>query len=490
MTTWSHQTQLVALLSCFVMSACATNPVTGRKQVALMTEAQEIEMGREADRQVRQEMPIYEDSELQQYVEETGLALARTSHRPNLPWAFAIVDSPAINAFALPGGYIYVTRGLLAYLGDEAQLAGVLGHEIGHVTARHSVEQFTRATGAGIGMTIASIFFPATRPFGDLAATGAGIWFLKYGRDDELQADRLGAEYAAQSGWNPDGVAGMLTTLSRLDDVNGSDRRGIPSWLSTHPEPAARVEQVRTTVEESRALVGNGAGVTRRDEYLRRIDGLAYGDDPREGVVRGSLFLHADLRFALQFPEGWDVVNGADQVVATEPGTSHSMVFDLVRDAQVNRSLEDVATRSMRGAGFTPVERGSSTTINGLSAWVGTFDGTLRGIGQVRSSLAVIQHERSVYRLVGVGPRESFARVERSIADSQRSFRALTRAEAREIGPNRIDFYLVREGDSWQSIAQHAGNGIVRASTLAIMNGFPPAEQPRPGDRIKLVVAG
>lgn len=490
MPMWSHQTRILALLSCFAISACATNPVTGRKQVALMTEAQEIEMGREADRQVRQEMPVYDDPELQQYVEEIGQALARKSHRPNLPWTFAIVDSPAINAFALPGGYIYVTRGLLAYLGDEAQLAGVLGHEIGHVTARHSVEQYTRATGAGIGMTIASIFFPATRPFGDLAATGVGIWFLKYGRDDELQADRLGAEYAAQGGWNPDGVAGMLRTLSRLDDVNSSDRRGIPGWLSTHPEPAVRVEQVHTAVEGSRTLVPDGSGVTGRDDYLRRIDGLPYGDDPREGVVRGSLFLHADLRFALQFPDGWEVVNGAEQVVATEPGTSHSMVFDLVRGAQSNRSLEDLATRSMRGAGFSPAGPGVSTTINGLPAWVGTFDGKLNDIGEVRSRLAVIQHERNVYRLVGVGARESFPRVERAIEDSQRSFRALSRAEAREIGPNRIDFHTVREGDTWQSIAQHAGGGIVKASTLAIMNGFPPAEQPRAGDRIKIVVAG
>lgn len=489
MKTFPRVLVMLALLSAGLVAGCATNPVTGRKQVTLMSESQEIEMGRQADQQVRQEMPLYDDPELQDYVAGIGSELARKSHRPNLPWTFAVVDSPAVNAFALPGGFIYVTRGILGYLGNEAELAGVLGHEIAHVTARHSVEQYTRSTGAGIGMAIASIFFPATRPFGDLAATGVGVWFLKYGREDEVEADRIGADYAARSGWNPDGVAGMLRTLSRLDEVSSGDRNGVPGWLSTHPEAAARVELVRAPVETARALVPEGTSVERRDEYLRRIDGVAFGDDPREGVVRGNLFLHADLRFSLEFPEGWEVVNGAEQVVATEPGTAHSMVFDLVRD-QPSRSLEDIATRSMRGAGFSPVGSGGQASINGLDAWVGTFDGRLSGVGEVRSRIAVFELERNVYRIVGWAPQASFARIEGALGQSQRSFRGLTRAEAREIQPNRIDLYTVREGDTWQSIAQHAGRGIVKASTLAIMNGFPPAEQPRIGDRIKIVVAG
>jgi predicted Zn-dependent protease len=472
------------------LAACATNPVTGEKQFALMSEAEEIQMGRQLDQQVRQEMGVYNDPDLQRYVEEIGLELARSSHRPNLPWSFAIVNSPAINAFALPGGFIYLTRGIMAYLGDEAELAGVLGHEIGHVTARHSVEQYSRATGANLGLTVASIFFPGARPYADLASMGLGILFLKHGRDDEMQADRLGAEYAAKSGWDPSGVTGMLRTLGRLDENAGGDRRGVPGWLATHPEPAARVAQVDATVQQARSFVPDGTGAVRREDYLRRIDGLMYGDDPSEGVVRGNAFLHADLRFALRFPEGWEVVNAPQQVVANEPGTNNYVVMDLVQDAGSARSLADIAQRSMQGAGFRSVAQGGSTRFNGLDAWVGTYQGQLQNIGPVVARVAVILHERNVYRLIGFAPKEAFSRVEPAIADAQASFRPLSREEARDIRPNRVDLYTVRPGDTWQSIAQRAGRDNVRPATLAILNGFPPEEQPRAGDRVKIVVEG
>jgi predicted Zn-dependent protease len=473
-----------------LVAGCATNPVTGKKQITLMSEAQEISLGREMDQQVRQEMGVYDDPELQRYLDEMGQQLARASHRPNLPWTFTLVNSPAVNAFALPGGFIYITRGILAYLGSEAELAGVVGHEIGHVTARHSVEQYTRATGATLGLTIASIFFPGARPFGDLASTGLGLLFLKYGREDELEADRLGTEYAARSGWDPAGVAGMLRTLSRMDEASGGDRRGVPGWLSTHPEPAARVELVQAAVEKARAFLGDGAGAVRREEYLRRIDGVAFGDDPREGVVRGNAFLHSELRFALEFPDGWEVLNAPQQVVANEPGTKHYMLLDLVQDVGSARSLADVAQQSMRSAGFRQIAGGGPDRFNGLDAWVGTYEGEIQQLGRVVARLAVVEHERNVYRLIGFAPRETFDRIAQDVARSQASFRGLSREAAREIRPNRIDLYTVREGDTWQRIADRAGQGIVKASTLAILNGFPPAEQPRPGDRIKIVVAG
>ena len=193
-------------------------------------------------------MGVYNDPELQRYVEGIAMRLARASERPNLPWHFAVVDEPAINAFALPGGYIYVTRGILPFLRNEAELAGVLGHEIGHVTARHSAQQYTKATSAGVGITLLSIFVPEARPFQGLTETALGVLFLKYGREDELQADELGVRYTAATGWNPAGVAGMLRTLARLDEADGS-RRGVPNWMSTHPAPADRVEKIQAMVE-------------------------------------------------------------------------------------------------------------------------------------------------------------------------------------------------------------------------------------------------
>src|SRR6476659_5127659 len=218
---------LVALLAAF---ACATNPATGKRQFNLMSEAQEISAGQEADAQVKKEMGLYNDPNLQEYVSSIGLKLAQLSERPNLPWHYSVVDVPAINAFALPGGYIYITRGILPFLNDEAQLAGVLGHETGHVTARHAAQQYTRAVGGTVGLVALGIFVPGARPFGQIAEQGLGVLFLKFSREFELQADQLGVRYASRANWDPAGVPDMLATLGRLDEASGQTK-GLPNWL-------------------------------------------------------------------------------------------------------------------------------------------------------------------------------------------------------------------------------------------------------------------
>ena len=291
---------LTFVLAAGLAAGCATNPVTGKRELAFMSEAQEIATGKQLDTEVRQEMGVYDDTALQQYVEDIGLRLAAKSHRPGLPWHFAVVDVPAVNAFALPGGFIYVTRGIMPFLDNEAELAGVLGHEIGHVTARHAVQSFTRSTGVGLGLLLGGIFVPEIQPFSDLAQTGLGVLFLRYSRDDEREADRLGAEYAGQTGWEPSAVPHFLSTLGRIDEA--SDRRGIPNWLSTHPQPEDRVQRLEDAVRKVRASAPDTKWATNRDDFMRRIDGLVYGDNPADGIVRGNAFLHPDLRLALEFP--------------------------------------------------------------------------------------------------------------------------------------------------------------------------------------------
>src|SRR5919106_349414 len=309
--------RIPAAILCLSLAGCATNPVSGKREISLMSEAEEIAYGRQADAEIRREMGVYNDPELQRYVADIGDRLARLSHRPNLPWAFTVVDHQAINAFALPGGYIYITRGILPYLDDEAELAGVLGHEIAHVTARHAAQQYTRATGGQVGLIALGIFVPAARPFGDIASTALSVAFLKYGRDDERESDRVGMEYAAQGGWDPSGVPRFLGTLARVGELS---ERGVPNFLSTHPEPAARVIETEPLAAK---LAASGSGEHNRDRYLEHIDGIVVGDNPKDGVVRGNAFLHPVLRFALEFPDGWEVMNTPSQVAAREPSQAH-----------------------------------------------------------------------------------------------------------------------------------------------------------------------
>ncbi len=467
-----------------ILTACALNPATGKKEVSLMSESQEIALGQQMDPEVRREMGVYNDPDLQRYVESIGTRLARHSERPEIPWHFTVVDAPAVNAFALPGGYIYITRGILPYLQNEAQLAGVLGHEIGHVTARHAAQQYTKSTGAGIGLTLLSIFVPQARPLEGLAEQAVGVLFLKYGRDDELQADTLGVRYTSASDYDPAGVAGMLTTLERLDQATGS-RKGVPNWLSTHPSPEDRVQKIEPVIQQARAGMGTQPQAADRADFMRRVDGLIYGDSPSEGIVKGSEFLHPDLRLAVTFPHGWEVQNTQAQVVAKAPEREDYMILQLVPDPR--GSVEQIAREGMASAGFRQLT-GKATEINGEDAYVGTYQGNLQGLGNVVVMAAHLVHERNVYVLAGLAPRTDIEGVRGAFESSIGSFRALSRAEAARIQPNRVDLYTVRDGDSWQSIAERTGQDTLSGATLAIMNGREPGAKPQPGERIKVVV--
>ncbi len=473
-------------------AACATNPVTGKRQMSLLSEAEELAIGQQQDAEIRREMGVYNDVELERYVNDIGQQLARVSHRPNLPWSFTIVDSPAINAFALPGGYIYLTRGILAYLDDEAELAGVLGHEIGHVTARHAAQAYTRQAQAGIGLAILSIFVPSTAPFADLSSAGLSVLFLRHGRDAELEADRLGVEYGSGAGYDPAGVPRFLSTLAR---VNALSERGVPNWLSTHPDPGSRVTKAEPVAGK---FVSDAANVVNRDQYLERIDGLVFGDRVEDGIVRANEFLHPLLRIAVKFPEGWELTNTPQAVLAQEPGTDHYMVLQAVEQPRLLRqgsggqggqAIADAAVAAMRSAGYTVVD-GRIDRINGQEAHVGLYRGNAEDVGKVLMRAAHIAIGPQLYVVAGFAPEKQFEQVDKDISSSVRTFRQLSAAEASAVRPNKITFYTVKGGDSWQSIAARQGRNFVNAATLAIMNDHDVHVQPNAGERVKIIVEG
>ena len=239
-----------------------------------------------------------------------------------------------------------------------------------------------RRRAAGVGVTLLSIFVPEAQPFQNLTETALGVLFLKHGRDDELQADRLGVDYTASTGWNPTGVGGMLRTLARLDEANGS-RRGVPNWLSTHPAPADRVQEVQAYIAkaEARPVGTSGVSETAEGDFLRRIDGIVFGDSPSQGIIRGNTFLHPELRLSIAFPRGWEVQNARSQVVAKAPEQNHFLMLQLVPNA--SGSLEQVARGTMANAGFQQLN-GERTQINGLDAYVGTYQGQMQADRQHR----------------------------------------------------------------------------------------------------------
>jgi predicted Zn-dependent protease len=476
----------VAVAAALALAACATNPVTGGREFNLMSEAQEIQMGQQMDPEVRAEMGLYPNDALQQYVQGVGMRLAKGSERPDLPWHFSVVDVPAINAFALPGGYIYITRGLLAHLDSEAEMAGVLGHEIGHVTARHAARAYTRQASLGIGAAVTSVLFPETAPYAAAAQTGLGVLFLKYDRNQEVQSDGLGARYAASQGWQPSGMSRVLETLGRVSAT--ADRRGVPNWLSTHPQPADRVVKVSDEVAALEATRPASEWTVNRDPYWKQIDGLVFGDNPREGIVRGREFIHPDMRFRLVFPEGWKIENGRQQVTAKPAEVRDVMMsLELVPNAQ-GSSLDVIAMSSMRKAGFTPIA-GDSTNLNGAPAYVGVYDGTTQDGTAVRVKAAYIRHERQVLLLAGIAGQASYTEAERAFDQSIRSFAPLDAAEAARIRPNRLGFTTARVGDTWEGITRRTG-GLIPATDLAVLNGFAANSQPPAGQRIKIVIAG
>jgi predicted Zn-dependent protease len=473
---------LPVVVAALVGWGCATNPATGRRQLILMSEQEEIQIGRQADAEIRKQMGLYDNPALQEYVRSLGARLVTAAHRPGLPWTFAVVDEAAVNAFALPGGFIYVTRGIVPFMRNEAELAGVLGHEIGHVDARHSAEAYSRQLGAGLGLAVAGILVPETQPLQGVAGAGLGVLFLRYGREAELESDRLGVRYTSMTGWDPRGVPGMLSTLARLDQANGSTR-GIPNWALTHPPAADRVQRLDEVVAGVDTTAARTIGV---EALERHLDGLVFGDSREKGIVRGRDFLHPLLRIALRFPEGWSISNTNERVLAQpEKIQNVGMLLEL---ADGTGPVDRVAAAAMTKAGWQE-RTGARTSVNGLDAYVGTYE-AVSGSTRLTARAAHVQAGSRIVVVAGLAPDPAFSAHSSAFDEAIASFRTLTQAEADRIQPNRVRFHVVRAGDTWESIARvHAATGVTAVS-LAIMNGSDGKTPPGQGTRIRVVVAG
>lgn len=458
-------------------SGCATNPATGESMLSLISESQEIEMGRAYAEQVEATMAMYDDPQLEAYVSRIGQRLAAASERPNLPWSFKIVDDHVVNAFALPGGFIYVTRGILNHFNSEAELAAVLGHEIGHVTARHSVEQLSRAQLGGLLLGVGSILSEDVRRFGGIAQAGLSLLFLSYSRDDEHQADELGIRYALRESYDPREGAEVHTTLQRIGESRGQS--GAPSWLSTHPSSADRIERIRAqidTIPPSR-LEGTTVGV---DPYMTQIDGVVYGLDPRQGFFLENRFLHPGLEFEITFPAGWQTANFAQAVMARSPAEDAILELTLTSGGHQAAAQAFFGQRGIRSRGV------SSGRVNGHPATSGEFEARLES-GVLEGIASFIDYGGRTYRILGYTVGGRLGTYHAAFSRAAGSFDRLTDRSALDQQPMRIDVLLVQRATSIRDMVA-SRRPPLSVDELAILNGLDTGETIPAGTQIKWVV--
>lgn len=475
----SRRLATLALAAVVTAAGCATNPVTGRRELALISAEQEVAMGREGAAQVEQSIGLVDDAALQQYVHRIGTALAARSQRPDLPWTFRVVDDPTPNAFALPGGFIFITRGLLALMDNEAELAGVLGHEIGHVTARHSVQQLSRAQLAQVGLGIGAVLSPTVARLGDLAGTGLQLLFLKYGRDDERQADDLGFDYALAGGYDVSEMDDVFAALQRVGEASGQSP--LPSWLATHPDPGERIQRMQARV----AAMQQPAGQLRaeRAAFLARVDGLVFGENPRQGFFRQGVFVHPELRFTLALPQGWQAQNTPQAVVAVSPQKDAVVQLTLAAGA----SPEDAARRFLGQQGIQ-AGQAVATTVNGVPAVASYFQAQTEQ-GVLGGLVAFFGYGGRTFQVLGYSPAERLPAVDAEIRRTLGSFAPLTDPALLGVQPARLDVVTLSAPTTVAELARRYPG--VSADVLALLNQASGPEATLPaGAQAKVVTGG
>lgn len=384
-------------------------------------------MGREADPQIVAQMGLYPDSSIQRYVREIGLRMAAESERPDLPWTFRVLDDPTVNAFALPGGFIYITRGIMTHLTNEAELAGILGHEIAHVTARHSANQMSRAQLAQLGLGLGMVFSETVRDYGGIASQSLGLLFLKFGRDDESQADELGIRYMTRVGYEPRELAGVMRMLSRTSEISSGGGRA-PEWLSTHPDPANRSEAI---LQQVAAGDYASANTVNRDGFLRRIDDMPFGPDPREGFTDDGVFHHPGLEFRLD-TNGWQVNNQKTAVQFVAPDGSAAVILTL-GEGSADGAMRDFAAEDGVSTGSA-----SRVDVNGIPGVRAAFEAQTQD-GALRGEVLFLEYRGNTYRLLGLASASGWSSVASTARSIQQSFRRETDPDVLSAMPDRVD---------------------------------------------------
>jgi predicted Zn-dependent protease len=464
---------LALLLSALLIHACVREivPATGERRYLGFSWQQETEIGKQVSQEVAVLFGVYRDPKVERYVTEVGNRVLATSdlRRPGIdeqvrktPVTFGVLDSPIINAMALPGGYIYVTRGMLAHLNNEDQLATVLAHEIGHVAARHAARQaWQQKLGQGLLLGGALLGQGLGLPAQDILNLGsmaAQLIFLRYSREDELEADKLGVQYSSAAGYDPGESIPFFQTLDRIQEKEG---QGMPSFLSTHPNPGDRIQRIRELAGTSRAK----RAIPTDSRYLTTIAGLVLGEDPRQGFVEGDVFYHPDLRFRFPVPRGFKVINQPTQVVMVEGQNRAILGFTSAGE----KSLQAAATRFLKQPGLRVIERGGMRS-NGLPAYVVVADAQMQN-GQVARLIAYfVEYGGMVYHFVGYTAPQTFSVFRNVFLQTMQGFGRVEDPRILNKQPVRIALESVRRPAPFRELIPRSLPAPFTPQDVAILN--------------------
>lgn len=475
---------LLTLLS-VVLTTCAVNPVTGKRQVMLVSEEQELQMGKEYDPQIVASFGEYKNDALLSFINQRASEIGKISHRPNIEWHVRILDSPVINAFAVPGGYVYFTRGILGHFSSEAELVGVLGHEMGHVTARHSVSQQSKQQLGQlllIGGMVASEKFAQ---YGQQAMQAMQILFLKFSRDDERESDRLGVQYMSLIGYDGNRMADFFNVLEKMNPPD--EQGGVPSFLSTHPNPGDRNTTVRKLTEFWKDSLNRSDWKVNSENYLRMIDGIVYGEDPRQGYTEGNVFYHPELKFRFTHPAGWQIQNAPSQVAMAPKNGNAMIIFTLAP----GKSLEEAAQATIKQYGLTASES-KSTTVNGLAALAVLSQQVQQdqSTGQQAANQVLsffINYSGNIYVFHGVSTAKDFNSFQREMEATMSSFAPLNDPAKLNVKPKKIAVKTVNTGGSVSQVLSSLGVPQAQLKEVALLNNMELKDNVKPGTMIKTI---
>jgi len=481
---------LCAFTLALLIAACSVNPVTGKKEIMFVGEDKEVAMGEQAHPSIMAQFGKYEDAKLQAFINEKGSQMAAISHRNHLNYTFNVVDSPILNAFAVPGGYVYFTRGIMAHFNNEAEFAGVLGHEIGHITARHSAKQQTQATLGQIGLVGAVVLSPTLASMGQSLSQGLGLLMLKYGRDMESQSDRLGVEYSTKIGYNSAHMANFFKTLARMRGKSGQQ---IPEFQSSHPDPINRFNNVHALSAEWQQKLGvNPADLkVNRDSYLRMIDGLMFGEDPQEGYVKDGYYYHPGLKFYFPIPRGWQLHNGKTQIQIVQPEGKALITMTLGQGATLEAAAQQVVEQNK-----LQVRESQRVTINGLPAiaMVSSAQMPAQQQGQAPTNLGVItyliQNGQTIYNFTGLSLETDFNAYFSMLATPGKNYAQLNDPRRINVFADRIKVVQTTRSGTLQQQLQAAGTPQARMEESAILNSMMLNDQIQAGTLIKTIARG